>query len=275
VTNGIRTTALTWVAAADSVVASARWHDRAGGAELGATLIAIGVLAWGFGRGARPRPEPTGKTMPPLRARWWLWGSAALVAAAPLAWFGAREANLKETRTQWALVRPDETWRAFEIPERAHALLRASSIEGLVQNSDSGRARAYAVVVRWDGEAGRDLAGQDHDPSICLPAAGRAVTVLEQTRTVRVHGVPVEFTVGNFEADGRGQHVFYCHWDAWLGRSRERPDLTSISRWRLERAWEGRRRSDAAYVALVVPRAELTDATRWVEEWAERLLRRG
>lgn len=273
VANGIRTTALTWVAASESIAASARWHDRAGGVELVATLFGIGLLAWWFGRRSRKRPADTSERWPALQRRWLLWGAAGVAAIAPVAWYGAHEASLAGTRAQWTLVQPDATWKTFEIPPLAQSLLRASSIHGLARDESGRGGRAFALVVRWDGGAGRDFAGQDHDPSICLPAAGRSMEVVA-TRAVGVHGVPVTFTVGAFEADGRVQHVFYCHWDAWLGRARGERTMVDIPRWRWERVREGRRRSDAAYVAFVVPAAELAEAEAWVEAWAPRLLRR-
>ena len=92
--------------------------------------------------------------------------------------------------------------------------------------------------------------------------------------TADVDGVPIDFAVGRFEADGRTQHVFYCHWDAWLGRARVEPEMKDIARWRLDRARAGRRRSDAAYVALVVPASSREAATAWMDAWLPRLLRK-
>jgi hypothetical protein len=109
---------------------------------------------------------------------------------------------------------------------------------------------------------------------VCLPAAGVGVEAAATTATVAVDGVPIEFSVGRFAAEGRGQFVLYCQWDAWLGRARapRRTELTDVAGWRWARVWEGRRRGDAAYLVFVVPAAKEEAARAWLAEWAPRLL---
>jgi Transmembrane exosortase (Exosortase_EpsH). len=272
--NLIRTTALTWLAAADSPAASARWHDNAGGLEMAGTLLAVAVLAWCWGGRTARRPAETRGAVSPARsvAAWRVAVAAGLVAAAtPVAWFGWHEAEAR-SRTQWELVRPGEDWEDYEFPKRAKELLRASTTAGLMRR-EAGMDRSFALLVKWEGESVTALSAEVHDPSICLPAAGLGPPLSVEPATLEIGGVSVTFEVARVEARARRWHVFYCHWDAWLGRPRgaENEVVASLPRWRLERVWEGRRRGDAAYLALVAPEADEWAAREWLREWAPRL----
>lgn len=279
--NLIRTVVLTWVAAADSPEASARWHDRAGNLEMVGTLLAVAVLAWGWGgrKATKPKVAPSdrGGVVGGTKAWWAATVVGAIAALTPVVWFGWHEAEA-ETRTQWRLVRAGEEWETYEFPERAKDLLRPTATAGLMRYEGGVRDRSYALLVTWDGDSATALSAEVHDPSICLPAAGFGDPKPREPITVEIDGARVTFAVGRVEARARTWHVFYCHWDAWLGRPRGemRSDLSNLPRWRLERVLEGRRRGDAAYLALVTPEADETAARAWLREWAPRLFgRRG
>lgn len=274
--NLIRTTALTWLAAADSPAASARWHDRAGSLEMVGTLLAVAVLAWFWGGRKARRPGATRATTGTLRGLWRVTAVAGLVAAVtPVVWFGWHEAEAR-TRTQWTLVRPGEDWETYEFPETAKELLRASTTAGLMRREGGAQDRSYALLVTWSGDSASALSAEVHDPSICLPAAGLGDPTPAEPLTMEIDGASVTFNVGRVEAHARSWHVFYCHWDAWLGRPRGdvRSDVASVPRWRLERVREGRRRGDAAYLALVTPGADEAEARAWLREWAPRVFDR-
>jgi len=277
--NLIRTVVLTWVAAADSPEASARWHDRVGNLEMAGTLLAVAVLAWFWGgrKARKPKAVPGGAGgVAGGTKAWWAAAVAGTIAAlTPVAWFGWHEVEA-ETRTQWQLVRAGEAWEVYEFPERAKDLLRPTATAGLMRDEGGARDRSYALLVRWDGESATALSAEVHDPSICLPAAGFGDPKPQEPITVEIDGAPVTFTVGRVEARARTWHVFYCHWDAWLGRPRGemRLDVSNVPRWRLERVREGRRRGDAAYLALVTPEANEAEARAWLREWAPRLFKR-
>lgn len=277
--NLIRTVALTWVAAADSPAASARWHDRAGSLEMVGTLLAVAVLAWVWG-GRKAKPKATraiagGGANVGTKA-WWVAAVAGLIAGLmPVAWFGWHEAEAP-TRTQWRLVQPGDDWEVYEFPERAKELLRPSTTAGLMRHEGGAWDRSYALLVTWDGDSATALSAEVHDPSICLPAAGLGDPKPEEPVMLEIDGAQVTFEVGRVEARARSWHVFYCHWDAWLGRPRGemRSDVSNMPRWRLDRVREGRRRGDAAYLALVTPEADEAAARTWLSDWAPRLFAR-
>jgi len=287
--NWLRTTALTWIAAAHGLPASERWHDRLGAIELVATLAAVLLIAWRLahpagaaGEDAAPAPSdipvsdtpargtafsrPAGRAVAAL-----LLAGAALAALAPEAWYRWHEHRAASERIRWTLARPDETWRSVEVPRRAHELLQATSLTGWTRDEPGGRALAY--LVTWEDDVARAAAAEAHDPTICLPASGVQPEIAAAPVTVDIAGVPVAFTEAAFTAEGRGQRVFYCHWDAWLGRARAAApaDMTDVPAWRLARVREGRRRGDAAYLALVVPLADEAGARAWLRRWAPRL----
>ena len=274
--NWIRTTALTWIAAADSPEASAAWHDRAGGFELAGTLVAVALLAWAWGgRKARQPATTRHPAASGARAAWRVAAVAGLGAAIlPVAWYRHHEAQAGP-RTQWSLRSPGPEWVEYRMPEAAEELLRSTSSAGWVRNDPATRTRAYALMVAWDGDGAAALSAEAHDPTICLPAAGFAARVRSEPEVLEVDGIQISFTVAQLTADGRGQHVFYGHWDAWLGRTRGalRSDVSSVPGWRLERAWLGRRRGDVSYLAFVVPLADEAQARAWLAEWAPRMLR--
>ncbi len=276
--NLIRTVALTWVAAVDSPAASARWHDRAGSLEMVGTLLAVAVLAWVWGGRKAKMPKTTraseGGAAGGTKAGWIAAGAGVIAALTPLAWFGWHEAEA-QTRTKWRLVQPAGDWEVYEFPERAKELLRPSMTAGLMRDEGGARDRSYALLVTWDGDSATALSAEVHDPSICLPAAGLGDPKLQEPLTLEIDGARVTFEVGRVDARGRSWHVFYCHWDAWLGRPREtRSDVSNMPRWRLERVLEGRRRGDAAYLALVTPESDEAAARAWLRDWAPRLFDR-
>lgn len=273
--NWLRTTALTWIAAAHGTAASEHWHDRAGTIELIVALSAVAALGWWLARGMKPAERPANPPAWPGLRRGMLAGLvvAALAAAAgPEAWYQAHEDG---ARVQWQLAAPGHGWESFEVPARTKELLQATTTAGLMR-SEPGGGRAYALAVTWDDDVARAAAAEWHDPTICLPAAGAKIEGAPTTCTVEIDGVPVAFTEAGFTEGGRRQRVFYCHWDAWLGHARPpmAPDMADVPAWRLERVIAGRRRGDAAYLALVVPEADETAAQARLLEWAPRIFHR-
>lgn len=281
--NLIRTTTLTWLAAARGPAASAAAHEAAGYLEMIGVLAGVAALGWWLGRGGMAaagggatETDGSGAKASVGRGQFVAMLAAGLVAAiGPSVWYRAHEAARPGGRIQWELRRPDESWQAVTWPKATLELLRASVAEGWELNT--GREQgAAALLVRWDGDVTAAVFAELHGPTVCLPAAGAAVVVSERPEIVTVAGVPVRFDVGRFSVEGRVRHVIYCQWDAWLGAAREptKQSLVDVAGWRWQRVREGRRRGDAAYVVFVVPEAEEAAARAWIERWAPRLLAR-
>lgn len=197
-------------------------------------------------------------------------------AAVPVLWYGYHENRTPGGRVSWRLASDETAWAEYAVPEKAAEILGADSIEAKTRPLGPTGAQAYALVVRWSGVAENALASEYHDPSICLPAAGMGVALAAEPFSVDVDGVKIDFSQGRFTSKEGGQHVFYCHWDAWLGRARgaqgEAED--DVTGWRWGRVKMGRRHGDVAYLAFVVPLGDEREAQAWLREWAPRLLRR-
>lgn len=273
--NWLRTTALTWLAAAHGTAASEHWHDRAGTLELIGALGAVAALGWWLARGAKPAERAKNVAAWPRLPRGValaLMLGVAVAAAAPEAWYRSHEGG---ERIQWQLAAAGDGWEPYEVPARTKEILQASTTAGLRRSGPDG-APAYALAVTWDDDVASAAAAEWHDPTICLPAAGATVEGPLAMCPVEIAGVNVDFTEAVFVEGTRRQRVFYCHWDAWLGRARApvAPDMADVPAWRLERVAAGRRRGDAAYLALVVPVADEAAARAWLREWAPRIFHR-
>jgi exosortase len=276
--NWMRTTALTWLAAVRSPAAVEQWHDRAGTLELIGTLAAVALVARSFARrsGVRPRGAPAAVLLAGRAGRIAIVGGV-LAGGVPAAWYAWHEARASAVKVEWELVPPGAEWTDYEIPERARELLRPSSWFGFVRAEPASGGRSFALLVNWDDGNAAALNAEVHDPTICLPAAGIAMQPAAEPEEIVIGGVPLDFTVGRFNAGGREHRVYYCHWDDWLGRARNAhggKPAEHLRSWRLERAWLGQRRAGAAYLAFVTPVADDDAGRAWLRAWAPKLLRR-
>lgn len=279
-TNWLRTTALTWIAAVHGVTASAQWHDRVGAVELVVTLLLVVLVAWRTRRSeqGQPPPVPCGAAIDAgARANGrtvaWVLAVGALAAiAVPEAWYHWHEVRFRAKPVAWDLVRPDAAWQNIELSPRLREILKASAATGFTH--PSGRRPWYAYLVRWNDDVERATAAELHDPTICLPASGVAFVPTSTRATVTIDGTLLEFSVGRCLVDGAMTWVFYAHWDGWLGRSRETvgSGMTRVPAWRLERVRVGRRSGDAAYMVLLTDAATEVEARQWLAKWAPRLL---
>ena len=271
--NWVRTTVLTWLAAVHGPEVSEQWHDRAGALELAATLVLVALLAW---RASRRVQAPAAVTR---SATWsgeaWLGAVLAMAAAvslvAPEAWYRWHEYKQPGNRVQWELHGNVGDWREIAVPERTKEILNASIVRGLARGGAWGE---LALLARWDDDVARVAAADLHDPTICVPMAGEEFFALPGPVTLEVGGVPVDFSIGRFGEGSEMRHLFYVHWDAWLGRSVEigSNSIGDVAAWRLARVSEGRRRGDASYLIFVTREATREDAEAWLREWAPRLL---
>ena len=276
--NLARTAFLTWQAAARGLAASERWHDPAGAAELVLTLLLVaGAAVWiarKHLRRGRAAAVPAPGAGRPLAA--WagvtLAGALAAVAGTE-AWYRFHERQGGE-RVDWTLAAPDDAWQAVPLPPRVREVLQYSSAGGLAQpDPESGRP-ALVFLITWKGDAANGENPEWHDPTICLPGAGVALAADLGEVIVPIGGVRVPFAAYRFAAGGRTLQVFFCHWDAELGRARpdaENPGRDVRAR-RLERVREGRRRNDVAHLTFELQLADDAAALAWLRTWAPRLL---
>lgn len=285
--NLIRTTTLTWLAAARGLASSEYWHDTAGNCELVGTLLGVALLAWLIARrprtvaplpmpaalaGASPAPTSASVLAPPFAAVVVVVVVALAVEGGTRYWYAAHEEAAAATLVSWQLVPPGRGWQPIAVPRRALDLLQSTSAFGLAE-TDS-RTPAYAYAVNWRGDIAHAESAEWHDPTVCLPAGGAQIVATLEPVTITIDGEAVEFAAYRFMADGKPQHIFFAHWDGWLGRSR-RTDATqmpNVSAWRLARVSEGHRRASASHLVFVTGLADDEAASAWLATWAPRLL---
>lgn len=276
--NLIRTSTLTWLAASHGVTAVDHWHDTAGMLELVGTLLTVTALAAWLARrrttiSERSSTEGPATSYAVRPAAPVVLALALVVAALPSLWYHWRTPVTEQSGRRWMLRRPPD-WEPLVVPAAAQSLLRASAADGAQRFDPQLGGRDVVFVLRWDGDVGSAAAAELHDPTLCLPAAGVAVDTDLPGETVSVSGRPIAFTTGRFNVGGETQHVFYCRWDNELGRARSaRPqDLADVTRWRLERVWQGQAHGAVEFIVFIVPAANDTLARSWLRTWAPRLL---
>jgi exosortase len=283
--NLARTVFLTWQAAANGIAASNRWHDFAADVELVVTLLLVAAIAALIGRKkAGSQIEETGEIprlvrddkglIPSVR----LWScvvlAGALIATAGTeAWFFEHEREAK-TIVHWELTAPSLDWQPIPLPERVQDVLQYSEAQGLTSRDPITGASVLAFLVSWHGDAANGENPEWHDPSICLPGSGAKLAAVLGEFTIPIGGVQVPFAGYRFIIAGRPFQVFFCHWDAELGRARGDAETAGfdVRERRLQRVREGRRGSDVAHMTLELQESTDAAAISWLKAWAPRLL---
>lgn len=274
--NLLRTTFLTWEAAARGLAACEAWHDRAAALELVGALGAVVLIAEAVKGRSGQAAEPAGTTPAPVR--WRLAPSVVLIAVAfaaetgTQAWYLAHERWGQSERVHWQLASPSPDWRPIDIPARAQAVLNNTSATGFTWSDPIAGLRGWAYVVSWIGDAAQGENPEWHDPTICLPAAGVKFEANLDPVRLDVGGAPIVFAGYRFEAANRPLIVYFCHWDAQVARARSEADAVDLRIRRLERVRDGRRRGDVAHITFVLEGAGEAQALAWLRTWAPRLL---
>jgi exosortase len=297
VSNLLRTVFLTWEAAAHGLAAGDRWHDAAGVGELALTLTLVAIAALWIGRKklrshsavipSETRDPAAPANEIPRSARddngqprclfWWsclTLAGALLAEAGTQAWYLSHERGAT-TLVHWELTAPGPDWRAVPLPPRVADVLQYSEAAGLTSRDPLTGAPAAAFLVAWRGDAANGENPEWHDPSICLPGSGAVLAAVLGEFTIPIEGVAVPFVGYRFILAGRPVQVFFCHWDAELGRARRDVETVGYDprARRLQRVREGRRRNDVAHLTLEVQEASDAAAIDWLRQWAPRLLR--
>jgi len=281
--NLARTIFLTWQAAANGIAAGEGWHDTAGVLELALTLSLVALVAVVV-RPAKLRRRVTviaaaapvsGEAPPSRLLRRWCWlalAGALLAEVGTQAWYYAHERRAK-TLVHWELTAPGPDWQPVPVPPRVEEELQYSEAEGLTSRDPLTGASVLAFLLSWRGDAANGENPEWHDPSICLPGSGARLAAVLGEFTIPIGGVPVTFVGYRFIIANRPFQVFFCHWDAELGRGRESETVgNNIRARRLQRVREGRRRNDIAHLTLELQESNDARAIAWLREWAPRLL---
>jgi exosortase len=278
--NLARTTFLTWQAAARGLAESERWHDPAGMTELVLTLLVVaGAALWIARRSLRSgsaAERPVAAWEPGRGLGAWagvVLGGALLAAGGTQAWYRAHERHAGE-RVDWTMTATDPSWRPVPLPARVRDILQYSSASGLAQEDPRTGRPIVAFLISWLGDAANGENPEWHDPTVCLPGAGVKLAADLGEFTVDIGGVPVPFAAYRFTAGAQTLEVFFCHWDAEIGRARadaQNPSFSVRAR-RLERVREGRRHNDVAHITFALPMDDDAAALAWLREWAPRLL---
>jgi len=283
-----RTIFLTWVAADQGLLASERWHDRAGNLELAVDLILVAALAWRAHRPGGRRRTVSAFGPLPVRAPgqfdgvWKRWQALAVAAlavglvaeAGTRAWYHSHSRG-DVARVHWRLTRPNPNWTAVPVPPREIEVLQSTQADGLRVRPPGSEFPAWVFVVSWEGSAARSENPEWHDPTICLPAAGGRLIGTLGTAPLQIGPQALSFAGYRFQVGGQAETVYFCHWDAENATVRQEEASGSAGdvrsrRW--QRVREGRRQGDVAHIAFVIETADAAAALAWLQHWAPLLL---
>jgi exosortase len=286
--NLARTIFLTWVAADTGLTASERWHDRAGNLELAFDLAMVAALAWRAHRPAGRRRAVSVFGPLPARApgqfdgvvqRWQGFAVAALAVGlvaevGTRVWYRSHARGSGTALVHWRLTAPNPNWTAVPVPPREVAALQSTQASGLAVRPPQSEFPAWAFVVSWEGSAARSENPEWHDPAICLPAAGARLTANLGPAEVPLGARELSFAGYRFEAGGRTETVYFCHWDAENAVVRQETDGSpgDVRARRWQRVREGRRQGDVAHIAFVIETSDAAAALTWLRRWAPLLL---
>lgn len=229
--NVIRTTFLVWKCSQEGVDAVDRYHDPAGFTILGASFLALLLLAWalkGFSRAASnsftATIPATGTRFPivPRRALALLSG-LALVLVVPLfganRWFQAHESE--RVRAQgWGLNDTRMGQRSAPVIIKKAVSAALGFDQGAGWRWEDGSANRWqAFLFEWD--ASRSLhrriaaavSATRHQPEDCFPAAGMQLRQKLPRKTYVANGVPIAFNAYEFSDRGSSVFVFSALWE--------------------------------------------------------------
>jgi exosortase len=190
------------------------------------------------------------------------------------AWYGSHARGSATALVHWRLAAPNPDWTAVPVPPRELAILQSTQASGLAVRPPQSEFPAWVFVVSWEGSAARSENPEWHDPAICLPAAGARLTANLGPAEVALGTRQLSFAGYRFEAGGRTETVYFCHWDAENAAVRQESDGSrgDVRARRWQRVREGRRQGDVAHIAFVIETPDAAAALTWLRRWAPLLL---
>jgi exosortase len=215
--NVVRTSFLTWTAAAHGLQQMKAVHDSAGLLVMAIVLpVLFGLAYWMDRKQTEPANEPAShaavtQTMP----RWvavsvlvWMgiaWGLTQ-------AWYRSHETNLTFS-PHWSVAWPTQApdFRRTAIPQESLAILRCSHSQSAAWQ-DTSENQWSAFFLRWDAGKNSAQLAFGHRPDICFPASGAELVANGGYISANARGLNLPFRYLTFQNDSRLLHVFYCLW---------------------------------------------------------------
>lgn len=241
-----------------------KWHDPAGWAALGFSLVATGVLGWWL------RSEPASSASP-LRTTGTLvlsrikrpllvWillaiGTLSLSEIGSRWWFAQGAGSRLSAASPWTVNFPthNPSYRSQLLSERAKEILRPDHfISGFWIKAD-GIERSANYIEWRTGQVARS-APFLHNPTICLPYAG--CELVEELGIVKVHWGEQEipFHTYVFRRMNKDLLVAFTIWDPSRGRPMESREVGWGGWWRAQ--WrdvvEARRHQPAQLLSYAI-----------------------
>ena len=242
-----RTLYLSMLGASKGIQAVGEAHDVAGYGVMAISYAGIIAGALWLARGIRP-PDPMslkGASNPIPSA--WLFAGAAVLGLAEIAtdqWY-LKSASASHVETVWRVKLPGNLKGAesIEYTGAERTALRFNSGEQYSWMSPEGH-RWKLNFSRWEpGNLAVDNA-RNHNPLICLPAAGLKLEHERPTRPFQIGGRSIPFQVATLSWKEKPLHTFFCFWSdaggAGLPKEPWNTDTWS-SKTRLQNVWARRR----------------------------------
>lgn len=224
-----------------------RFHDLAGWAALGLSLIVTAFLACRAAGWRMPKVVlPVAGAPVPMTAgaRAWAMGVVLVLVGGELGarwWFhsGAREGA---DAMQWTAAFPEahQTYVAEPLSPVAAEMLQPDAFRA-GRWQESGGVSLSAYYVEWrKGQAARSIPFL-HNPTVCLPLAGCELVGELGEFKVDLNGLNIPFRAYRFSRRGEEMWVAFTIWDPSRARELGRqPDHFTFS------AWWGTRWADVA-----------------------------
>lgn len=244
--NVIRTSFLTWTAAAHGLKQMESVHDSAGLLVMAIVLPALFGLAYWMGRKqVEPSNEPVShvvmtQTMP----RWvaisvlvWM----AMAWALTQAWYHRHETNLTFSphwSVNWPAQAPD--FKMTAVPQESLAILRCSHSQSAAWR-DTDENQWSAFFLRWNAGKNSTQLAFGHRPDICFPASGAELVGKYGYISVNAGGLDLPFKYQTFQSGSHLLHVFYCLWSDCSSPNQESIPEDGSWKSRLQAVLAGRR----------------------------------
>lgn len=239
--------------------------------ELGERNVGgVGQAARGPTSGDLPGAVPNRRAVIGLVSGLAVW--LLVVEGATLWWYRSHERPLQTL--DWSIAWPTDNpaFKELAVPEKVLAYLRFDEgARGTWQEID--RTIWQAFYFRWlPGRVWVQLVS-DHNPSICLPGAGKKILSVAEADPILVHGVRLRFLRYHFIEDGGSAYVFYSVWEDGV-KDQKLPAKSVTARDRFAAVLQGRRNPGQRVLEIAVwGISDPQEAQAALERQLERLIR--